>query len=45
VPVGSSNGSKQSIDAQALLQNLDELLGRLREANIVPSSALPERKP
>jgi general secretion pathway protein A len=44
-PVGSSNGSKQSIDAQALLQNLDELLGRLREANIVPSPALPERKP
>jgi type II secretory pathway predicted ATPase ExeA len=43
-PVGSSNGSKQSVDAQALLQNLDELLGRLREANIVPSSALPERK-
>ena len=26
-----------NIDAQALLQNLDELLGRLREANIVPS--------
>ena len=43
--VGNSNGSKPNIDAQALLQNLDELLGRLREANIVPSSSLPERKP
>src|SRR5579863_7209167 len=43
--VGSSNGSKPNIDAQALLQNLDELLGRLREANIVPSSSAPERKP
>ncbi len=39
-----SPGAQQSIDAQRLLQNLDELLGRLRQANLVPS--LPqERKP
>jgi len=41
----SSNGPSPSVDTQALLQNLDELLGRLREANIVPSSSLRERKP
>jgi len=41
----SSNGTGQSVDTQALLQNLDELLGRLREANIVPSSSQRERKP
>ncbi len=41
----SSNGTSQTVDTQALLQNLDELLGRLREANIVPSSSLRERKP
>ena len=40
-----SNGTSQSVDTQALLQNLDELLGRLREANIVPSSSQRERKP
>src|SRR5271169_3861280 len=40
----SPNAASQSLDTQALLQNLDELLGRLREANIVPSS-LRERKP
>jgi hypothetical protein len=40
----TSNGSAHSLDTQALLQNLDELLGRLREANIVPS-AVRERKP
>src|ERR1700729_1365478 len=38
-PIASaSNGNgaaAQSLDTQALLQNLDELLGRLREANIV----------
>src|SRR5580704_6925846 len=39
-----SSGSAHSLDTQALLQNLDELLGRLREANIVPS-AMRERKP
>ena len=33
-----ANGTSQTLDAQALLQNLDELLGRLREANIVPSA-------
>src|SRR5580704_13540392 len=38
-----ANGTSQTVDAQALLQNLDELLGRLREANIVPSSTR-ERK-
>jgi len=39
------NGTGQGVDAQALLQNLDELLSRLREANIVPSSSARERKP
>src|SRR5271170_2680228 len=39
-----TNGSAQSLDTQALLQNLDELLGRLRDANIVPATAR-ERKP
>jgi type II secretory pathway predicted ATPase ExeA len=39
------NGNGQTLDTQALLQNLDELLGRLREANIVPSSSTRERKP
>lgn len=41
----NSSASNQTLDTQALLQNLDELLGRLREANIVPSSSLRERKP
>src|ERR1700733_9591495 len=40
-----ANGTGQAADTQALLQNLDELLGRLREANIVPSSSARERKP
>jgi hypothetical protein len=40
-----ANGTGQAVDTQALLQNLDELLGRLREANIVPSSTVRERKP
>ena len=44
VPAGHSNGTKPAIDAQALLQNLDELLGRLREANIMPIP-VRERKP
>ena len=39
-----ANGTGQTLDAQALLQNLDELLGRLREANIVPSATTRERK-
>ncbi len=43
-PAGHSNGAKPTIDAQALLQNLDELLGRLREANIMPIP-VRERKP
>jgi general secretion pathway protein A len=43
-PVGTSNGNKPPIDAQLLLQNLDELLSRLREANIMPVTTR-ERKP
>src|ERR1700734_4564474 len=39
-----ANGTGQAADTQALLQNLDELLGRLREANIAPSPR-GERKP
>jgi len=34
----------QAADAQALLQNLDELLGRLRQSNVVLSPSR-ERKP
>src|SRR6202522_2053484 len=46
IAAASTNGAAaQSLDTQALLQNLDELLGRLREANIVPSSSQRERKP
>jgi phenylalanyl-tRNA synthetase beta subunit len=44
LPAGVSNGNKQAVDAQALLQNLDELLSRLREANIMPVT-MRERKP
>jgi general secretion pathway protein A len=36
--------AQQSVDAQMLLQNLDELLGRLRQTNVVPY-ATRERKP
>ena len=36
-PSNIPNGANHSTDTQALLQNLDELLGRLREANIAPS--------
>src|SRR6202047_1699856 len=43
-PIGVSNGNKQPVDAQVLLQNLDELLNRLREANIMPVTTR-ERKP
>ena len=39
-----SRTAQQTMDAQALLQNLDELLGRLREANIDARSLAPERK-
>ena len=35
-PVGFS-GPQQAAHTQALLENLDELLGRLRQANVVPS--------
>ena len=40
-PMGFS-GPQQAANTQALLENLDELLGRLRQANIVPAR---ERKP
>src|ERR1700761_4334661 len=43
-PSNIPNGANHSTDTQALLQNLDELLGRLREANIAPSPTR-ERKP
>jgi general secretion pathway protein A len=39
---GGSSGARQSANTQALLENLDELLGRLRQLNPVPSR---ERKP
>jgi general secretion pathway protein A len=42
---GQSNGAQKPVDTQALLQNLDELLGRLREANIVTAPSTRERKP
>jgi len=35
--MGSVPGAAQSADTQALLENLDELLGRLRHINAVPS--------
>jgi hypothetical protein len=44
VPAVSGNGSlgaQQSANTQALLENLNELLGRLRLLNVTPS---PERK-
>ena len=42
-PVEFSPRAQQSVDAQVLLQNLDELLGRLRNADVVPSPSR-ERK-
>jgi len=39
-----SSGAQQTLDAQSLLQNLEELLSRLRETNIMPST-VRERKP
>jgi type II secretory pathway predicted ATPase ExeA len=39
---GSSSSSQQSANTQALLENLNELLGRLRNLNVTPT---PERKP
>ncbi len=43
-PSNIPNGANHSTDTQALLQNLDELLGRLRDANIAPAPNR-ERKP
>jgi polysaccharide chain length determinant protein (PEP-CTERM system associated) len=43
-PVESVSAMKKSVDSQVLLQNLDELLGRLREASILPATGR-ERKP
>jgi general secretion pathway protein A len=36
-PSGFSNSAKQSASTEALLENLDELLGRLRQVNAVPT--------
>jgi type II secretory pathway predicted ATPase ExeA len=38
---GSSSGAQQAANTQALMENLNELLGRLRHLNVTPS---PERK-
>jgi general secretion pathway protein A len=35
-PAGFPNSAKQSANTEALLENLDELLGRLRQVNAVP---------
>jgi len=43
-PVSFKANAQQTMDARLLLQNLDELLGRLRQANLMPT-ALEERKP
>jgi general secretion pathway protein A len=43
-PVSFKANTQQTMDARLLLQNLDELLGRLRQANLMPT-ALEERKP
>ncbi|MGB6978961.1 MAG: AAA family ATPase [Candidatus Acidiferrales bacterium] len=40
---GTAAAAETAADTQALLQNLDELLGRLRQVNLLPSSR--ERKP
>ena len=34
---GLSSGAQQTANTQALLENLDDLLGRLRQVNVVPS--------
>jgi general secretion pathway protein A len=39
---GQTNHAMQAANTQSLLENLDELLGRLRQVNVVPSR---ERKP
>ncbi|HWG58158.1 MAG TPA: AAA family ATPase [Candidatus Acidoferrales bacterium] len=41
VPVGILSQAERAANTQALLQNLDDLLGRLRQANLMP---VPERK-
>lgn len=41
VPAGVLSQAERAATTQALLQNLDDLLGRLRQANLV---SLPERK-
>jgi len=43
-PVASSPHGQQSSDVQALLQNLEDLFGRLRQANVAPIPT-HERKP
>jgi general secretion pathway protein A len=44
VPAGFAPASQQTMDARVLLQNLDELLGRLRQVTPVPAPSR-ERKP
>jgi general secretion pathway protein A len=41
-PTGYSAQAQQAAHTQSLIENLDELLGRLRQANVLPSR---ERKP
>jgi len=43
-PIGFTATAQQSMDARALLQNLDELVSRLKQANLMPAPAR-ERKP
>ncbi len=43
-PVNFSSNAQQTMDARLLLQNLDELLGRLRQAHLMPTAS-QERKP
>jgi general secretion pathway protein A len=43
-PIGFTATAQQSMDARALLQNLDELVSRLKQANLMPAP-VRERKP
>jgi general secretion pathway protein A len=43
-PVGIHSQAQSAMDTQVLIQHLDELIGRLRQANLVPTSSR-ERKP
>jgi type II secretory pathway predicted ATPase ExeA len=43
-PVGFSTRAEKTVNSERLLQNLDELLGRLRQVDFVPSPSR-ERKP